>query len=147
MKNKLLATAFISLSLWSLFTSLRRDPGNPPISTSGAPAENNCGACHTGGNYTGKVEIDGIPTTVTPNKAYTITLTNTSNAVRSGFQVTCIDGSDAKCGTFTNGTGTSIANSNLLNRQYIRQSAFKTLTNGSTSWTFTWTAPATAVIA
>jgi hypothetical protein len=79
-----------------------------------------------------------------PNQSYTITLSNTSNAVRAGFQLTCLDAANAYAGTLTNGTGTSIGTSNSTGRKYIRQSSPKTLSGGSTSWTFTWKAPASA---
>ncbi len=78
------------------------------------------------------------------NQSYTVTLLHSSNAVRAGFQLTCLDNNNAKCGTLTSSTGTSIGNNNLLVRQYIRQSTPKNLSNGAASWTFTWKAPGTA---
>ena len=133
------------LGCWFLLTN-HRDPNNPPVARTGAPGETTCGAsgCHAGGAFTGTVAITGIPDTVTANQSYTVTLTNTSNAVRAGFQLTCLDGANAYSGTLTNGTGTSIGTSNSTGRKYIRQSSAKTLSGGSTGWTFTWKAPATA---
>lgn len=133
------------LGCWFLLTN-HRDPNNPPVARTGAPGETTCGAsgCHAGGAFTGTVAITGIPDTVTANQSYTVTLTNTSNAVRAGFQLTCLDGANAYSGTLTNGTGTSIGTSNSTGRKYIRQSSAKTLSGGSAGWTFTWKAPATA---
>lgn len=133
------------LGCWFLLTN-HRDPNNPPVARTGAPGETTCGAsgCHAGGAFTGTVAITGIPDTVTANQSYTVTLTNTSNAVRAGFQLTCLDGANAYSGTLTNGTGTSIGTSNSTGRKYVRQSSAKTLSGGSTGWTFTWKAPATA---
>lgn len=145
MKLTQLHISTLLLGCWFLLANYR-DPNNPPVARTGAPGETTCGAsgCHSGGAYTGTVAISGIPDTVTANQSYTVTLSNTSNAVRSGFQLTCLDGANAYSGTLTNGTGTSIGTSNSTGRKYIRQSSPKTLSGGSTSWTFTWKAPASA---
>lgn len=138
-------TFILVIGAWFMLTNYR-DPNNPPVSRTGAPSETTCGAsgCHSGGNYTGTVTLSGIPDTVIPSQTYTVTLTNTSNAVRSGFELTCLDNGNAYSGTLTNGTGTSIGTNASLGRKYIRQSTPKNLSNGSVSWTFTWKAPASA---
>ncbi len=138
--------SLLLLCVWYVSTSSRKDPNNPPVARTGAPGETTCGAsgCHSGGAYTGSVTISGIPDTVVANTSYTVTLTNASNAVRAGFQLTCLDSLNKKCGTLTTGTGTSVANQTSSGRQYIRQSTPKTLSNGSASWSFTWKAPATS---
>lgn len=138
--------SLLLLCIWYTSTSSRRDPNNPPTARTGAPGETTCGAsgCHNGGAFVGSVEISGIPDTVVANTTYSVTLKQTSNAVRGGFQMTCLDSLNKRCGTFTTGSGTSIGNVNSTGRQYIRQSTPKTLSGGSTSWTFTWKAPATA---
>lgn len=135
--------AFTGLAaIWFSLTSL--DPSNPPTGRTGAPGESTCfqSSCHNGGNYTGAVTLTGLPDTVTAGQVYTLTLTNTSNCVKTGFQLTCLNGANAKCGNLGTGTGVNIANS-TNNRQYARQSAAKTMSNGTGSWNFTWTAPAT----
>jgi hypothetical protein len=76
-------------------------------------------------------------------QSYTVTLTNTSNAVKAGFQLTALNAANQKMGTLTAGTGCSIGNGG--GRQYVRQSSPRTLSNGATSWTFTWKAPETVV--
>jgi hypothetical protein len=134
--------AFTGLAaVWLSLTSL--DPSNPPTGRTGAPGETTCfqSSCHNGGNYTGTVTLTGLPDTVTAGHVYTLTLTNASNCVKTGFQLTCLDASNVKCGTLGTGTGVNIANSN--NRQYARQSSAKNMSNGIGSWNFTWTAPAT----
>jgi len=142
MKIKSLTVAAVLFAAWNMLTGSVRDPNNPPAGRTGAPGETTCAAsgCHSGGNYTGTVSISGIPDTITANQSYAITLTHASNAVRAGFELTCLDNANVKCGTLTAGTGTSVATSG--GRQYVRQSAPKTLSNGSTSWSFTWKAPA-----
>lgn len=131
---------------WFFLTNSMRDPNNPPTGKTGAPGENTCSTqsgCHTGGTYVGTVTISGVPDTVIANQTYTITLTNTSNAVRAGFQLTSWDGANAMSGTLTAGTGVSVG-SGAAGKKYARQSSPKTLSGGATSWTFTWKAPATA---
>ncbi len=88
----------------------------------------------------GTIELTGLPDTVVAEQSYILTLTNESDAVKSGFQLTVLDSNNTKAGTLTAGTGCSIANAG--GRQYVRQSSPHTLMNGSTSWTFTWKAPA-----
>ena len=138
--------SLLLLSVWYISTSSRKNPDNPPVARTGAPGETTCGVsgCHTGGTFTGTVSISGIPDTIEANHSYTVVLTNASNAAKAGFQLTCLDSLNAKCGTLTTGTGTSVANQTSTGRQYIRQSSPKTLNSGSTSWTFTWKSPATS---
>jgi len=122
------------------------NPNNPPVAKTGAPGESTCSTtsgCHSGGLFVGTVSISGLPDTVVANQTYSLTLTNTSNAVRAGFQLTSWDGANAMSGTLTAGTGVSIG-SGTAGKKYARQSAPKTLSGGSASWNFTWTAPATA---
>ncbi|MCB9354921.1 MAG: choice-of-anchor V domain-containing protein [Saprospiraceae bacterium] len=142
MKRNTIYTLLLLLTAWQILSSSMRDPNNPPTGRTGAPGETTCGAsgCHTGGNYSGEVTISGVPDTIVAGQTYTITLTHASNAVRAGFELTCLDASNAKCGTLTNISGTSLATAG--GRQYIRQSSPKNLSNGSTSWDFTWQAPA-----
>lgn len=142
MKTK--SILFAILLLFVLYVaSAFKDPGNPPAGNTGAPAETTCqkSGCHSGGSYTGNVSITGIPDTIAPGQTYTITLNHASNAVRAGFQITCLNASNVSAGTFTAGTGSSKTTTG--GRQYVRQSTPKTLSAGTTSWTFTWQAPAT----
>ena len=136
-----------TLMVWGLLTSTLRNPNNPPLGNTGAPNETTCAksGCHLNpGSITGTVSLSGLPDTVTPNQTYMITLTNTSTAVKAGFQLTCLDATNTKCGTLTAGTGSNTGN--FSNRQYVRQSTPKNLSGGSTSWTFSWKAPATLAV-
>lgn len=139
-----LIVAFGLLTTWLFLTSSNVNPSNPPTGVTGAPSETTCqqSGCHGGGSYTGTVTLTGIPDSITANTSYSITLTQASNAVRGGFELTCLDGSNVKCGTLTAGSGSSVATSG--GRQYARQSSVKTLSSGSVSWTFTWKSPATS---
>ncbi len=145
-KFKILPVLALLFVAWFLLTNSMRNPNNPPTGKTGAPGETTCSTtegCHSGGTFTGTVSISGVPDTVVPNQIYTITLKNTSNAVRAGFELTCWDGGNAMCGSLTAGTGVNIG-TGLAGKKYARQSTPKTLSNGSTSWTFTWKAPTTA---
>lgn len=133
-----------TLVCWAFLTSTIRNPNNPPLGNTGAPGETTCAksGCHLNpGTITGTVSLSGIPDTVTANQTYMLTLTNTSTAVRAGFQLTCLDATNTKCGTLTAGTGSNLGT--FSNRQYVRQSTPKILAGGTTSWTFSWQAPAT----
>lgn len=146
MKFKILPVLSLLLAAWFLLTNSMRNPNNPPLAQTGAPGETTCSTasgCHTGGTFTGTVNISGVPDTVEANQTYNITITNTSNAIRAGFQLTCWDGANAMCGTLTAGTGVNIG-SGTANKKYARQSSPRTLSGGSASWTFTWKAPASA---
>ncbi len=145
MKQTFLPVLSLLLGAWLLLSNAKLDPNNPPTGKTGAPGENTCAqsGCHNGGTFQGTVSISGVPDTVVPGQTYTITLTNTSNALRAGFQLTCWDGANAMCGVLTAGTGVSIG-TGIQSKKYARQSSPKNLVNGSTSWSFTWKAPATA---
>lgn len=145
MNLKFFSASAILVSALFLLSNTRREPNNPPTGKTGAPGETTCAdaGCHSGGNYAGTVSISGIPDTVAFNTTYSITLTNTSNAVRAGFELTCLDSSNAMCGSLVAGAGCSIG-SGSAGRKYARQSSPKLLSNGSASWTFTWKSPASA---
>ncbi len=147
MKFKSSLTIIALIAVWGMLTSTLRNPNNPPLGNTAAPGETTCqkSGCHvTVGNFTGTVSISGVPDTVLADQTYTITLTQASNAVRGGYQLTCLDAGNVKCGTLTAGTGSSIGT--LSGRQYVRQSTPKVLSGGSAAWTFTWKAPATLAI-
>ncbi len=138
--------SFLLLS-WLFLTNASKDPNNPPTGRTGAPGETTCAqsSCHNGGAFTGTVSLTGIPDTVVAGQTYTLTLTNASNAVKAGFQMTCWDANNTMCGTFTapNGSGVNIG-SGAGTKRYARQSSPKTLSAGSASWTYSWKAPTTA---
>ena len=119
------------------------EPRNPDLGRTGAPGETTCesAGCHSGGAFVGTVSISGVPDTALPSTSYAITLTQKSNAVTSGFELTVLDGAIKKAGNLTAGSGSNIGN--LLGKQYIRQSNAVRLSSGSSSWTFNWTSPAT----
>jgi hypothetical protein len=142
MTNHIWKVSISLLAFWQLNTAL--DPSNPPLGSTGAPAETTCSTrsgCHTGGAYTGTVALTGLPDTVLPNTIYTLTLTGTiAAAINTGFELTCLDGNNAACGTLTAGTGTGVVTGS--GRSYLRNSSRKSFSAGMAAWTFSWKAPA-----
>jgi hypothetical protein len=119
---------------------------NPPNGQTGAPFDGSCANCHTGGNYIGNVELEGLPGTIVANTTYNLTLHMTpisGNPVRGGFQLVAVDDSNANAGDLMsiNGeTGTEFSGG----REYVEQRGTKTFGGNAISWEFNWTAPSTA---
>lgn len=116
---------------------------NPPDQKTLAPGEGYCGdpGCHGGGSFTPSVDVTGLPSTVMAGITYTLTLTVTGNgAAAAGFQLTALDASNNKAGALSAGPGSQISTTG--GRQFIDQAGKKTITGGTASWTFNWTAPA-----
>ena len=109
--------------------------------SSGSPGDGGktCAECHSGGSFSASLQItDDIPAGgYDLNTDYNITVTNTSTASKHGFQVTAEKTSnDSKVGSFTAGTGSqAFSNDNYLTHT--------TSGNSQSSWSFTWTSPAT----
>jgi len=131
-------------------------PG-PPLGFTGAPGEGTCTGCH----YTfplnsgaGKVEITGLPASYTPGQIYAVTVTVTHPTARAwGFELTALDSNETSStvGTLTvsNTTTTLKRDSSASGQQrtYLSHSE-DGIAQGkpnSNSWSFTWTAPTSAV--
>jgi putative transposon-encoded protein len=117
------------------------------------PRENNCTACHSGGQPNsgpGSVAISGLPLNYIPGQQIPVTVTvNDENAVIFGFQLVAINRSGENAGTIT----VPAANpqplqviSGFVNgneRRYVEhtQAGVTPTQFGTKSWTFNWTAP------
>ncbi len=146
-KNTFLFSTFaLGLAWYALSSSTLRDPKNPPTGSTGAPSENTCAkaTCHsTLGAQVGTVAMSGVPDTVVANTTYTVNFKVSSTSAtskRSGFQMTCLDGKNVKCGTFTANTAVSVGTAN--NREYPRQAQPVNFAAGVVQWSFPWKAPA-----
>ena len=118
-----------------------------------APGETSCIACHAGGKEnggTGNVTITGLPRNYLPGQEILVTVTvSQSDAVIYGFQLTAIDSTGAKIGTYTPPTGTPPElqiESGIIDgdqRDYVMHTINGVTPTqfGSKSWTFTWKAP------
>ncbi len=130
----------------------------PSPSYTNAPGESNCTACHStfplnsGG---GSVSISGLPANYLPNQQVSVTVTTAQEdqAVNYGFQMTAIDGSGRRVGTYTlpaqSPTQLQVVSGNVggNQRSYIEHTSdgISPSVLGRKSWTFTWTAPAQRV--
>lgn len=140
MKNnylfKLLLIAPVACLLFFSFSG-----GVTNSSITGSPGDGGatCTQCHGGGNFNASATI----TTNIPaggyalNTSYNITVTITqSGSSKRGFQLTAENTSNVKVGNFTAGTGSQVFNSG-------KTVTHTTAGNSQTSWTVTWTSPAT----
>ncbi|MFK7971965.1 MAG: choice-of-anchor V domain-containing protein [Bacteroidia bacterium] len=113
-----------------------------------------CANCHAGGAGTGGMAIsvvDGANNVVTsyaPNTNYTI-IVGINNTIASigGFQIECLDGLNAKAGTFAAGIGSQLTTINpyeVVEHATPGTFAVMPLVGNSVGWQFSWTSPATA---
>ena len=122
----------------------------------GAPSEGDCTSCHAGtlrtaGAKWGRIRlIDNFTGNgYIPDSTYTLAVSyRESGRSKFGFQITCLNSSNAPAGTFT-ATSTRAQRVtrtiNSLTREYIEQSSSGTsgVTSDSTIWFFSWKAPST----
>lgn len=118
---------------------------NPPNGFTGAPGEGTCQSCHMQVNtsFAGNVEILGLPADIQPDNIYNITIRVTStagNPVRSGVELTTLDGSNQSAGTIVS-TGAFLNLSSSSGRTYVKHSNAQPFSNNVTDYTFTWKAP------
>ena len=127
--------------------TIARSNGSPAGRT-GAPGETNCTSCHTQNSGPGTVQITA-PASYTPGQTVQITVTNATtdtSRLAWGFQLTALDGTNAKAGTLA-ATTANTAVINTATKQYMNQTGAGTFPGqaGGATWTFNWTAPATNV--
>ena len=139
MKIKLLLAA-LPLSLLLLSNS-----SNPPNRHTGAPPnEPLCSNCHAPNlSIQGSVEILGLPERIQPGMSYDLTVRSTSTAGpanRAGFQLVVLDQMDMNVGSFSN-AGSNVGFDSSGGRTYAEHRNPRALSDGSTQFTFTWTAP------
>ena len=141
-KKKRIATVFkISLlTLPVLSLLLISNSGGRDGFNTGSPGEfgNTCTQCHNSNNqdYGAQLSIttDLPQTGYDLNTDYTVTVNISSSATRHGFLINAERLSDNNdVGTFSAGN-----NSQTLDSYHVTH-----INSGSTSWTFTWTSPAT----
>lgn len=160
-KLSIIITVVSAVTAFYIFTEkyekVLASSSGPSASRTNAPGENNCTACHTDfpvNSGSGSVSISGIPANYLPNQAISITVrTSQADAVIYGFQMTAIDSSGKKIGTYTLPSQTpsqmkiieGLVGGNQ--RDYIEHTVDGIIPtqNGFKSWTFTWNAPAQRV--
>ncbi len=128
MKTKILSPLFLFASLAMIYITTSS-------SSTGFVTNNgtSCGSCHGSKNTATTVSLTGLPTAYVPGQSYALTFTvaNTTK-VYAGCNIA------ASAGTFTAGTGTQLMGSQ------ITHTAPKAAVSGVTTFTCSWTAPATA---
>ncbi|HSI88606.1 MAG TPA: choice-of-anchor V domain-containing protein [Pyrinomonadaceae bacterium] len=119
-----------------------------------APGETSCILCHTGSKENGgagNITITGLPANYLPGQEIPVTVTvSQSDAVIYGFQLTAIDTTGTRIGTYLLPSQTppelQVTNGVIGGdeRQYVSHTidGVKPTAFGSKSWTFTWKAPA-----
>lgn len=115
----------------------------------GAPGDASCGNCHTGNNANldGDITIDGLPASIETGETYTLTVTITNpngNAVRAGFQMVALTGTNTNAGTMSNpSSNTQIRVAGGKN--YFGHSPAQNFPGSNVlSFDVDWTAPASA---
>jgi len=124
--------------------------GGPPLGTTGDFGQPNCTDCHSGNSLNaagGTFLISGVPTEYVPGNTYPITITiSKAGQSRWGFELaTRVVSSGLQAGTLaaTDTTNTQVRSSAGI--QYISHTGPGTQADtGQGTWTFNWTAPATA---
>ncbi|MFP5441135.1 MAG: Ig-like domain-containing protein [Gammaproteobacteria bacterium] len=138
MKIRLLALLLLSLFQWS-GPALAYSGGIAGQSTAG------CTACHTGSDYSGLYSASiSNPGTLAPSASASVTFSLTRNsgvgAPHAGLNVSATDGS-LSAGSGTRVTTTADPYYDAVGGE-ITHSAAKATLSGSTSWSFTYNAPA-----
>lgn len=128
----------------------------PPAARTGAPGENLCNSCHTGGTNLagGSLAIQNVPANYTPGQTYAITVQlQRTGQQRWGFELVPIrdsSGVSVMAGQLTATSSTTILQSGFVSgkqRIYVSHSSdtvdgtFFGTANGPVSWTFNWKAP------
>jgi PKD repeat protein len=148
----------LALASVSVFFAIRSHSSSngPGGGYTGAPSEGDCTSCHAGtlrtaGAKWGRIRlIDNFTGNgYIPDSTYTLAVSyRESGRSKFGFQITCLNSSNAPAGTFT-ATSTRAQRVtrtiNSLTREYIEQSSSGTsgVTSDSTIWFFSWKAPST----
>lgn len=123
-----------------------KNSSGAPSGMTGAPGENNCASCHSGGSQDGNAvnsfvlkDADGnTVTSYIPGETYDATFVLNTSATVKGFQTVALTSANTQAGTMTAVSGST--NKISGSRQYItHNSASNTTTSG---WKFKWTAPA-----
>jgi hypothetical protein len=129
----------------------------PSPAFTGAPGEDTCIACHTGGadnEGPGVIFVTGIPKNYRPGQQFQITVTTEQeDAVTFGFQMTAIDSEGKQAGEFIVPTEESAETQIRPGtvggkpRSYVSHNINGTIPTefGTKSWSFTWTAPSTRI--
>lgn len=154
-----LALGFLGISLMGVREEVSASAFGPSPTHTNAPGEANCTSCHADFKLNegeGRVLIQGVSANYSPGQQMNIVVrAEQENAVIYGFQLTAIDSTGQKVGTFTIPLTSEnriqilqgvVGPQNLL-REYVEHTSGG-LSNGQfgfNTWEFSWTAPMQSV--
>ncbi|MEI6409181.1 MAG: choice-of-anchor V domain-containing protein [Bacteroidota bacterium] len=123
---------------------------NPPNGNTGAPFDSTCASsgCHGTSNvngYGGTVTVDGLPSTVSANTVYPLTITVTATAgspIKAGFQLVSVSSANNQNAGDLATVNTETGTETFGGREYIEHRNGKVFSGGVVSWNFNWTSPA-----
>lgn len=146
-KLKLIYSCLVAIFIAFLSTSFS---GDPPNARTGAPGDQLCSICHSGGSQTGSISIDGLTDDpLVPDKTYNLSIVielTSGTSTRAGFQMVVLDGNDSgspSTGTFSN-FGTNVVASTTGSRVYLEHSGENNYVGNTVTYTTDWTAPSVA---
>jgi MYXO-CTERM domain-containing protein len=126
----MLPTALL-IALATLSPAHATSTGRTGVTTTGC-------SCHGTASSATTVTITPSATTVTPGGAITVSVTvSNSTKTGAGFNAGVVDAGGSNAGTLAAGTGSKVASSE------VTHTARQTMTSGSYTFTFGWTAPST----
>ncbi len=143
-----LAAVLIFIFGNSAVTTTHASIGGAPTGRTGAPGESACTSCHANNSQTGQLTIIA-PATYTPGQTYTIQVQNTTTDTTRrawGFELIPVTSANAMAGTVANlNANTRIRVSGT--KSYVTHTTAGTFggQTGGATWSFSWTAPASAV--
>lgn len=116
-----------------------------PVGRSGAPGDGLCSDCHSGGTYSGSIDLTGVPSNPVPGQIYDLTLelnVSSGSPVRGGFQVVALrDANNSQAGVWSNPDNSSSLKTGS-GRVYFGHEPFRNFGgNTSVSWDAEWEAP------
>ncbi len=150
MKKKLNTVYFLFITLLIAYFQLSNS-GNPNNGHTGAPptgntCSNSAGGCHSGPTGLGTVTINGLPSSVTPNTIYPITVTiERTNPDREmgGFQLVAQQSNSNNAGELDNpGPSSTVALAGGI--YYFEHAPAASFSGNTITYTADWTAPASA---
>lgn len=131
MKLKSLSFLLLSLSLGMIYITMSSD-----INGNTSSGGTSCSTCHGSANTNTTVALTGLPTTFITNQTYTLTFNITNPTLsHAGLNIKCSGG------TLTAGTNTHLSNSQITHNS--PGTSTSSAAPYTTSFTFTWKAPAT----
>lgn len=131
------------------FLASHKNASGAPAGSTGAPGEQNCTACHSGGTQNGDAinELtleDGAGNPVTsyiPDSTYMVNFFIDNAALKKGFQLVALDASNQQAGNMIATPATTVLTSG--GKKYVTHKSSSNTT--TTGWDFKWTAPSSNV--